>query len=131
MGTRSSATCRDCGFTFTVSEGGGFKFHLLHCDRCGKSKGVGFDELGDMHWRYLKGRGGSTYYGIGDRLADDEAYLERCSDDPVSEAEYYAYIEKTAGQCPCGGSFKLDVSPRCPRCKSANYDLAWPTVFYD
>jgi hypothetical protein len=66
MGTVSSVKCKDCGFKFTVNEGGGFKFHLLHCDRCGESKAVVFDELGDMHWRYLKGRGGSSYYSIHD-----------------------------------------------------------------
>ena len=42
MGLRFSAACNQCGFNFTVSEGGGFVFHELHCDKCGKVKGVGF-----------------------------------------------------------------------------------------
>lgn len=32
-----------------VSEGGGFCSLLLHCDKCGKEKNIGFDELEENH----------------------------------------------------------------------------------
>jgi hypothetical protein len=35
MGTEHGAKCKKCGHSFGVSEGGGFVFHMLHCDRCG------------------------------------------------------------------------------------------------
>jgi hypothetical protein len=55
MGAGISAKCLDCGSEFTVNEGGGLSFHLLRCDTCGETKGVGFGELGELHLRYLKG----------------------------------------------------------------------------
>ena len=32
MGTRRAAKCKDCKGRFTVSHGGGFRFHQLRCD---------------------------------------------------------------------------------------------------
>jgi hypothetical protein len=47
MGSSRDVICESCGHRFQASEGGGFFFHLLHCDLCGREKSVGFDELGD------------------------------------------------------------------------------------
>jgi len=47
MGYSLTAICKDCGTEFRVSEGGGFFFHLLHCDVCGKDKSITLLELGD------------------------------------------------------------------------------------
>jgi DNA-directed RNA polymerase subunit M/transcription elongation factor TFIIS len=40
MGTRHWATCNKCGKEFYVSDGGGFRFEMLHCDKCGREKSV-------------------------------------------------------------------------------------------
>jgi len=46
MGSVHYATCRDCGYAdFEVSQGGGFNFVLLRCDRCGRTKSVERAEL--------------------------------------------------------------------------------------
>jgi len=31
---------RKCGHTFKVDEGGGFHFHLLRCNKCGRTKAM-------------------------------------------------------------------------------------------
>lgn len=41
--------CSKCGTKFKVSEGGGFTFHVLHCDKCGMEKRTEFNELGEIH----------------------------------------------------------------------------------
>ena len=45
MGYSTDAKCLDCGKVFEVSHGGGFSFHLLRCDKCGKSKSITFDKI--------------------------------------------------------------------------------------
>lgn len=60
MGMEYTAKCNKCGHEFEVSEGGGFFFHLLHCDKCGKQKSISFDEIGEPHLQYLKGLGAPT-----------------------------------------------------------------------
>jgi len=40
MGTLHGVICRACGHKSNVDEGGGFVFHLLHCDRCGDGKSI-------------------------------------------------------------------------------------------
>jgi hypothetical protein len=55
MGQTYTAICDACGSKFEVNEGGGFFFHLLHCEKCGKEKSIGFEDLGEIHLRYIKG----------------------------------------------------------------------------
>ena len=57
MGKEFQVICKKCGTKYTVRDGGGFFFHLLHCNKCGKDKSISFDELGDIHKAYLKGLG--------------------------------------------------------------------------
>jgi Zn finger protein HypA/HybF involved in hydrogenase expression len=40
MGSRSNATCRKCRHRFTLDEWGGFHFHLLRCNKCGRTKAM-------------------------------------------------------------------------------------------
>ena len=47
MGAQYQAICRQCGRECSIMLGGGFHFHLLHCDQCGRGKNVPFDEVGD------------------------------------------------------------------------------------
>lgn len=49
MGNKTKDKCLDCGRTFTVDHGGGFFFHLIRCDRCGKTKAIDFSDLGNRH----------------------------------------------------------------------------------
>ena len=118
MGRSFEAVCNVCGARFKVSDGGGFLFHLLHCDRCGKGRSIEFDELGEIHFRYIKGL--PDPYGT----ISKERYkciLENLGGEPLSERDYYIAVEKYAGQCRCGGSFKFDAPARCPRCKSKSF----------
>jgi hypothetical protein len=54
MGQSYEAICSKCGETFMIPEGGGFYFHRLHCNKCGTGKDIGFDDLGEIHLRYIK-----------------------------------------------------------------------------
>lgn len=44
MGQSFDAVCTKCGAFFTARFGGGFMFHLLHCDRCGREKVMNFEK---------------------------------------------------------------------------------------
>ena len=115
MGIASIAKCLDCGKTSQVCNGGGFFFHLLHCDKCGEAKSVGFDELGELHERYLKGLSGpySAASMEHDKCIQDHAQVR-----PISESEYNRGIERIAGGCTCGGKYTLNAPPRCSFCHS-------------
>jgi predicted Zn-ribbon and HTH transcriptional regulator len=128
MGCQFDAKCLDCGKTFTVDEGGGFQFHLVRCDKCGRSKTIGFEQLGDLHLQYLKGL--PVPYSImsteRDQFVRDHVTLE-----PISEEDYHKGIEALAGKCRCGGKYTLDAAHRCPKCRSTNIEEGEITVMYD
>lgn len=119
MGTELSVVCGSCRASFSVSEGGGFTFHLLHCDLCGAEVTVGFAELGRTHQRYVAGL--DTPHCLAAQEQDRAAQLS-FPGDPLDEKAYHAAVEATAGRCGCGGRFTLEASPRCPRCGSASYE---------
>ena len=100
MGCRFEARCLDCGRRFMVDSGGGFRFHLLHCDTCGKTKSVRFEELGLIHLRYLKGLPGPYCVASSehDRYVQEHLDLE-----PLPEDDYQREVEAVAGNCRCGG----------------------------
>jgi len=130
MGVQFTGICTDCGTRFAVNEGGGFFFHLLHCDNCGHEKTVGFGELGETHARYLKGLSGP--YSIA--TAELEERMKACcKGDPLTQDVYHVEVEKHAGVCACGGQYRLDAPPRCPHCASTNYsaDPKGIQVMYD
>ena len=116
MGTEYRAKCKKCGKKFTVSDGGGFFFHLLHCNKCGKEKSISFDKIGEPHLRYIKGLG-TPYCGASSK--HDEYILKNYPGEPLSEEEYHKAVEKIAGKCKCGGQFRFNAPPRCPKCRSA------------
>lgn len=129
MGYSVQARCRDCGETFTVSHGGGFSFHLVRCDKCGETKSIGFDELGELHLRYLKGLPGPYCIASAehDRQVREDAQIE-----PISEEEYHRGIEAIAGKCKCRGQFTVDAPPRCPKCRSKRIkESKLPPLMYD
>ena len=104
MGCRYGVKCAQCGHKFSINEGGGFFFHLLHCGSCGEEISVGFDEIGEAHVRYLKGLPGP--YCVASSEFDNymrDNYLG----EPLSEEEYHVIVEQIAGACSCGGSFNI------------------------
>lgn len=128
MGVSVAAKCLDCGEVFTVAHGGGFSFHLLRCDRCGKMKSVGFDELGETHLRYLKWAPGP--YCIAS-MEHDRWVHENAQVEPLSPEEYEKNVEAFASSCDCGGNYSLNAQPRCPKCLSTKIEEGEVEVLYD
>jgi len=128
MGYEVETRCLDCGAIFTVSRGGGFSYHLVRCNRCGKTKSIGFDELGELHLRYLKGLS-VPYSTAGSE--HDENIRKYAQVEPISEKEYHRSIEAMAGKCKCGGNYTLDAPPRCPKCRSTRLKEGNITVIHD
>lgn len=128
MGHEAEATCLDCGKTFTVAHGGGFSFHLVRCDECGKAKSMNFEDLGEIHLRYVKGMKGPYCIASSEH---DEYVQKHVPVEPISEDEYHKEIETLAGECECGGKYTLDAPPRCPQCRSAQLEEGGPTIMYD
>ena len=128
MGHRVEAKCLDCGEVFTVDHGGGFLFHLVRCDKCGKTKSIRFDQLGELHLRYLKELKGP--YSI--VTSEHDEYVQKHAPiEPISEQEYYEGIEAFAGECECGGKSSLNALPRCPKCHSTRIEEGDITIMYD
>jgi hypothetical protein len=128
MGVKYRAECKECGCKFQASDGGGFFFHLLHCDVCGKSKNVSFEEIGEPHIRYVKGL--KTPYAMA-TAENDRQIQEEYPGKPLSEKSYHIAVEKMAGKCRCGGAFKFNAKPRCPKCRSIKLIQGEITLFYD
>jgi hypothetical protein len=80
--------------------GGGFFFHLLQCDSCSKTKNIKFDEIGNLHLRFLKGSN-IPYSMAGQKQWDD--VRDNNEGEALSKEEYYKSIEDMAGECKCGG----------------------------
>jgi hypothetical protein len=128
MGSQISATCLGCGKTFTLDRGGGFFFHIVRCDKCGKAKSIGFDRLGELHIRYLKGLPGP--YCVAS-AKHDENIRKNAPVEPISQEEYHKGIEAIAGKCRCGGLYTLDAPARCPKCRSTRIEEGPITAVYD
>jgi predicted Zn-ribbon and HTH transcriptional regulator len=128
MGQTYRAECRECGYRFEFDDGGGFFFHLLRCNSCGKPKSMGFEEIGEPHLRYIKGL--NTPYCM--TTAGSDRYIqENYPGKPLSERGYHRAVEKLAGDCRCGGAFKFNAKARCPKCKSTKLTKGEVTVDYD
>ena len=128
MGHQVQAKCLECGCTFTASHGGGFSFHLLRCDQCGQTKSIGFDELGELHVRYVKGLPGPYCMASSDH---DRNIQEHAPVEPISKEEYHRGIEAAAGKCECRGQYTLGAPVRCPKCRSTQVEEGRPTIMYD
>ena len=119
MGSQSEAICSECGTRFTVSSGGGFLFHLLHCDKCGQDKSITFEEIGEPHLAFLKGLDGP--YSVASR-EHDEHVRRTYQGEALSKEEYHDQVEDMVGQCSCGGQFRFGARARCPHCKSSDWE---------
>jgi len=119
MGQGYGAICSECGTRYTANIGGGFAFHLLHCDSCGTEKDIAFEELGDVHRRYIKGL--DVPYSMASR--DHDLEIQRTfKGEPLDAEAYHAAVEEHAGGCECGGRFNFDAPPRCPECGSDSHE---------
>jgi len=120
MGFAIAATCRACGSNFMVDKGGGTAFHLLRCDKCGKTREISFVAMGETYLRFIKGLDEPFY----EATAEDEGYIrERYAGTPLKAHDYFLEVERTAGACSCGGEFTLTAPPRCPRCHATEIRL--------
>jgi hypothetical protein len=130
MGESHSGVCSSCGHRFTVSVGGGFTFHLLHCDQCGRGKTLAFDRIGELHLGYVKGLRGP--YSIA-TAAGDVVIQREYRGKALTEADYQAAVEAKLRKCKCGGRFTFAAVPRCPKCRSAELmdDPEGPFLLYD
>ena len=125
MGTQIAHRCESCSASFEISEGGGFVFDLLHCERCGAAREVGHDEMGDIHLGYVKGLDGP--YAVV-RAESDERIRREYTGEPLTEAGYQAAVEGLLDPCACGGSFRYDAPARCPGCGSTQEQWTEGTV---
>ncbi len=128
MGQVVRARCLECGEHFTLSRGGGFTFHLLACETCGRTTAISFAALGELHLRYLKGLPGPYCLAT----AEHDERVRTASDvRPISTEEYHRQIEELLGKCRCGGKYAFAAPPRCPRCRSARIQEGEVVVCYD
>ena len=129
MGYEYLAKCNKCGIKFRVSEGGGFLFHLLRCDACGKKKSIRFRDIGEPHLQFIKGLD-RPYCAFSS--ASDENIQNNYPGLPITEEEYNAKVEDIVGDCECGGAYKFNALPRCPECKSLELeDTGEISICYD
>lgn len=128
MGQIFRTACLECGERFEMSRGGGFRFHQLGCDTCGKTTTVGFVALGDLHRRYVKGLSGPYCLATAE---DDERVQEEPGIKPISTEEYHRQVEGMAGKCVCGGRFTFAAPPRCPKCRSTRLADGTVVICYD
>lgn len=130
MGIQYYGICKNCGRRFKIMDGGGFTFHMLRCDTCGKHKSVKFEQLGELHLRYLKGL--NQPYSLA-TAHYDSLIKELFPGEPLPKDSYEAAIEEFVGKCKCGGQFRFKASPRCPRCRSTDFeeDPKGSALFYD
>jgi hypothetical protein len=117
LGSARSYTCRTCGEAFTIRTGGGFFFDLLDCDRDGQERAVSHEEMGDAHLGFVKGLPGP--YAVS-RWKLDQRIKETYAGPALDQDEYHAAVEAQLEACPCGGHYRYDAAPRCPRCASTS-----------
>ncbi len=128
MGQGSRAKCSKCGTEFQANEGGGFFFHMLHCDQCGREKSVPFEKLGVLHERYVNGL--SVPYCIAS-CERDKAVQARTDIEPMTATEYHRAVEKKFRKCRCEGRYRFDVPARCPECRSTVWESTGEFCRYD
>ena len=127
MGHEYLAKCNKCGGKFNVREGGGFISHLLRCDACGKEKSIRFSKIGEPHLQFIKGLD-RPYCAFSS--ASDENIQKHYPGLPITEEEYYAKVEKMVGDCECGGAYKFNALPRCPKCNSTDIEDTGKIIAY-
>jgi len=107
--------------------GGGFFFHLLRYDRCGKELHVMFSEIADLHARFVAGLPGpySVAFAKQDKLIKELLGIE-----PLDKSAYHSLIEERVAPCACGGTFSFDAPSRCPKCGSSDIEKTGEMLTY-
>ena len=100
----------------------------LLAQRRGTNKSVRFDDIYDLHTRYLKGLSEPYFIASSEH---DRHIQENAKVKPISEEDYHTSVEKVTGACQCGGHYRFHVPPRCSKCKSTNIEEGEPGLFYD
>jgi DNA-directed RNA polymerase subunit M/transcription elongation factor TFIIS len=105
MGYAYLAKCKKCGHKFMVHVGPSFTALMLHCDKCGREKRVSLMKI--------------------------DNFIEKHKEEG-KKLSYEEIVEKIAGKCKCGGHFKIDAPPRCPKCGSTDLeDTGEVNMLYD
>ena len=132
MGSAMGHICRACGTRFSVRDGGGFFFDMLHCEACGRTASLGHRELGDIHLRFIKGL--DHPYAVA-RAAMDRQIQQEYPGEPLDRNAYHAAAEATLDPCPCGGDSAMTRQPDAPSCRSTremwDLDPTAPMMHYD
>lgn len=135
MGRAFQAVCGSCHQTFPASEGGGFSFESLRCDRCGNDIAVEHQDIWNTYLAMLKGLQPVMPEPDG---ADDldifgmQPLWRTYPGEPITVDEYRHRVEAQAGTCPCGGRFTFDAPLRCPVCHSESVaDDGTNTIMFD
>ncbi len=82
------------------------------CDNCGNK------------FEVMLGQGFVSYVLHCDKCGQAKSILiEDLSEDwqSMDLVHYYLELERVAGLCICGGSYKVEAPPRCPKCFSSNW----------
>jgi len=119
MGIAQDYICKQCGKVTNISKGGGFSFHLLRCNECGKTKSVNFQKIDKLHQQYIKGL--PSVYCVASTEHDTRVQSNPDIEE-ISEDNYHKQIEIMLEKCKCGGSFKFDAPPRCKKCRSTDLE---------
>ena len=98
----------------------------VHCDKCGEEiSGADKFSLNNPYRKYIK------WLEISELIAKgtDEKVIESLNNDSygyigksIDRNEYIRLIEKVLGKCKCGGNYTHDAPPRCPNCRSKEYE---------
>jgi hypothetical protein len=125
MGESHMVVCSDCGQHFRMTSGPGMKFLVLHCDKCGRDKGIGFDAFGASLEQ--------TSEGVGPYNLEQARDMDWPAAIRSQRAALRQRVESIAGPCPCGGAFTLDAPARCPDCSSDQFvvDANDEPILYD
>jgi hypothetical protein len=111
-----------------MTRGGGFTFHLLRCDACGRTTAISFVALGTLHLQYLKGLPGPYCLATADH---DERVRTTAAVEPISTEEYQQRVQAFVGECRCGGTYTFAAPARCPRCHSTRIAEEGVRICYD
>ncbi len=109
MGSSHEAVCRECGTKFRVDIGASMSALQVRCKDCGRATFVSLEDIYAKEAQDVPGLGADDgSWSIRDRLAGE-----------------------LAATCSCGGHYTVDAPPRCPKCRSADLDIAPPDLMYD
>jgi len=126
MGISYGAICKECGTKYKARMGQNMLGFCVHCDKCGEEI-IGADKfsLNNPYRKYIK------WLEISELIAKgaDEKVIESINNDrygyigkSIDRNEYIRLIVKVLGKCKCGGNYTHDAPPRCPNCRSKEYE---------